>query len=196
MKLKQFELLKLLAKENVSFGLYQCMLHAALGKHTKGTYAYIQTKPSKYILPDGNLSENGVKMLKRIEDLFITRKKISALSIMGDDYKSKIQQYLELFPTAKLPSGKYARGDKRGVEENFKWFFQEYDYTWDVILKATEAYVADYYTRNYQYMQTGMYFIKKENLSKTIVSELANWCEQSINGSDFQEEKIFKQRVF
>jgi hypothetical protein len=43
--------------------------------------------------------------------------------------------------------------------ENFRWFFAEYDYTWDEVINATTMYVNEYQKNNYLYMQNSKYFI-------------------------------------
>lgn len=88
-----------------------------------------------------------------------------------------VTEYLELWPSIKLPSGKPARSDKRNVEGNLKWFMINYSYSWNTILKATAMYVDDYESRGYKFMRTSQYFIKKSDSDRTIQSELANYCQ-------------------
>ena len=113
----------------------------------------------------------------------------------GDDYQTKIKTYLELFPKLRLPSGKAARSDKKNVETAMRWFQENYDYSWDTILKATEAYVIDYQMRNYKYMQTSQYFIRKQNSDRTWGSELANWCSDLVNDNVQNSDNYFSENV-
>jgi hypothetical protein len=87
-----------------------------------------------------------------------------------------IVKYLELWPPIKLPSGKYARSDKKNLERNFKWFFSTYPYTFDTVFKATAQYILEYESKNYMFMRTSEYFIRKYDVDKNVVSELANYC--------------------
>lgn len=113
---------------------------------------------------------------------------------MGEGYKENIEKYLEIFPKIKLPSGKAARSDKKNVETAFKWFFETHEYSWDSVLKATEAYVSDYETRRYLYMQTSQYFIRKQQGDKTWNSELANWCA-IVEGGVVEQRPHFSEKV-
>ena len=99
-----------------------------------------------------------------------------------------------MFPTQKLPSGKYARGNKKNIETNFMWFFQEYNYNWDDIMKATSLYINEYHVKNYLYMRTAMYFIKKLK-DGTAESELANYCDIVLSEDDYIPERKIKSRV-
>lgn len=141
------------------------------------------------------LLPKGVKILDEAESLFKSKKKGTPAQILGQGYQQKIQEYLELFPKIKLPSGKAARSDKKNVETAFAWFMSNYDYSWDIILKATESYVAEYELKNYLYMQTSQYFIRKQLSDKTWGSELANRCSEISTGSVINTENHFKDRV-
>jgi len=106
-----------------------------------------------------------------------------------------ISQYIELFPKGKLPSGKPARADKKNLENNFKWFFANYSYTWDTVLKATAFYVDEFEKVNFMYMRTSQYFIRKKEDGNTFASELANYCSIVESGDDLDTDNHFKQNV-
>lgn len=110
--------------------------------------------------------------------------------------KSIIEEYIDIWPSIKLPSGKYAKGDKKNIEINFKWFFKNYPYSWETIMKATEMYVTEYEKKNYLYMRTSQYFIKKQEADKSITSELANYCMLIESGIEDTGPKIFPEKVF
>lgn len=111
--------------------------------------------------------------------------------VISDDF---IGQYLELFPKGKLPSGKSARVNRRDIEKAFKWFFQNYDYSWDTILKATAYYVDSYEKQKFMYMRNSQYFIGKTNPDKTKDSDLASYCEIILNGG-YEEETTISEKV-
>jgi hypothetical protein len=146
-----------------------------------------------YINEDFTLNDQGERFIKSIDGLFKPIKKLTALDLLGEDYQNNIDAYINLFPTSKLPSGKYARGNKKNIQENFMWFFQEYDYEWDVILKATAIYIEEYFKKNYEFMRTAMYFIKKLK-DGTAESELANYCDIVVNDT-YTPERTFKKKV-
>lgn len=98
--------------------------------------------------------------------------------------------YNELFPKQKAGSGKYMRGNIKNVETNFKWFFKNYNYTWEIIIEATSRYLDQQFKENYKYTRTSMYFIKKDDKS-----DLADWCEIVSSGADSGDEKIFAEKV-
>ena len=113
---------------------------------------------------------------------------------MGDEFLSKITIYNEIFPNKKLSSGKYARVNVKTLENSFRWFFDNYAYSWETILKATDKYVDEYSVRRYEYMRTSQYFVRKQNTDKTWDSELATYCDLIENGYD-EETNDFKETV-
>ena len=58
--------------------------------------------------------------------------------------KLYVDAYINIFPNIRLPSNKLARSHEKVITENFKWFLNEYNFSWDTILKATELYVSEY----------------------------------------------------
>lgn len=141
------------------------------------------------------ITKAGEDVLRKVENLFKPQKKGTPAQILGEGYQEKIQEYLEIFPKIKLPSGKAARSDKKNVETSLAWFVSTYDYSWDIILKATQNYVAEYELKNYMYMQTSQYFIRKQQSDKSWGSELANRCSEIATGSVIAAENHFKDRV-
>ena len=122
-----------------------------------------------------------------------TKKKTSQL-LLGQDFIDKIQEYVEIFPNRKLSSGKYARVNAKNLEVSFRWFFENFDYDWPTILLATEKYVDEYSVRNYEFMRTAQYFIRKQNIDKSFESDLATYCDQ-VNNSLDEDTNYFKERV-
>jgi hypothetical protein len=109
-----------------------------------------------------------------------------------------IDKYISLFPKGRLPSGKQARSAKGNLETAFKWFFKEYpDYDWELVLKATAYYVDEFERKNYLYMRTSQYFIRKQLTDKSWDSELANYCSMIKNGEDKldQTNNYFSEKV-
>ena len=141
------------------------------------------------------LTPHAHTLIQQVESFFRVQKKKTASQIMGDEYGDNIGKYLLLFPKIKLPSGKAARTDKRNCETAFKWFFENHEYSWDTILKATGLYVDEYEKKNYLYMQTSQYFIRKQQPDKTWGSELANWCSAVESGDMSQAENHFSEKV-
>ena len=111
------------------------------------------------------------------------------------DPVDNIDAYISLFPKLKLPSGKYARSHKVNIKTCFDWFFKNYDYSWNTILKATSFYVQDFESRNYMYMMTSQYFICKTKIDRTKESELANYCDMYEDGTLVQQPNHFSDKV-
>jgi hypothetical protein len=61
-------------------------------------------------------------------------------------------------------------------------------------LSATEKYVDEYSVRNYEFMRTAQYFIRKQNIDKSFESDLATYCDQ-VNNSLDEDTNYFKERI-
>ena len=140
------------------------------------------------------LEAKAYTLLEQVNSFFSIQKKKTSNQLMGKSYEQNIEQYLLLFPKIKLPSGKAARTDKKNCETAFKWFFENHDYNWETILKATAMYVDEYERKNYMYMQTSQYFICKQQSDKTWGSELANWCASADSG-EMNSDDHFSEKV-
>ena len=140
------------------------------------------------------LAPKAVALLQQVESFFKVQKKKTSNQTLGNGYLANIEKYLLIFPKIKLPSGKPARTDKRNVEIAFKWFFENHDYSWEIIFEATQNYVAEFQKKNYMYMQTSQYFIRKQQSDKTWGSELANWCD-TVNNGTLDNDTYFHEKV-
>jgi len=137
---------------------------------------------------DMSLTNKGKELISKLNSLY-------GQTDLKDVTISNIESYNNLFPKKKLPSGKFARTNPKNLELAFKWFFKNFDYTWDIVLNATAAYVDEYEKKNYMYMQTSQYFIRKQQSDKSWGSELANWCAAIEQGDDISDDDYFKQNV-
>lgn len=138
-----------------------------------------------YIDKNHKITEKGIKVLDSI--------KIEDAS--KDVSKEMIDQYQQMWPNIKLGSGKYARGDKTNLVIAFKWFLKTYEYTWDTIVKATALYLDEYEAKNWDYMRTSQYFIRKVANDKTVTSDLADYCSLIESGAYKEQIKTFKDKV-
>jgi len=130
------------------------------------------------------LTDKSKKIIKTVEQLFTSLAKNAAVKTMGDDYEAKIVEYNELWPKKKLPTGSYGRTNPKNLKSAFKWFFDNFDYSWDVILEATEKYIEDREMHNWEFTSTSEYFIRKNQPDKSYISRLATACEALISGED------------
>jgi len=153
-----------------------------------------QLKRDKWLNENLTLTNKSLIFTEELNSFFKKTKKKTSQALLGQDFLDKIQEYVEIFPNRKLNSGKYARVNAKNLEVSFRWFFENYDYDWTTLLSATEKYVDEYSIRNYEYMRTAQYFIRKQNIDKSFESDLANYCDQ-INNSDDEETTYFKERI-
>lgn len=148
----------------------------------------------EYVI-DNLLTGKALSLLIEIDEEFKDKKAKNDKDLMGTDHMAKINEYREIFPDLKLPSGKYARDAAKNLEVNFKWFFKNHEYDWNTIMEATKKYINEYQSKNYEYMRTCKYFIKKQEKDGSITSDLANYCDMTIKGSGTTDEFIFPENV-
>ena len=157
---------------------------------------YTRLLNEEWIDSESNLTSKAILLVQELDSFFKVNKKKTSKQILGEDFMKNIEEYLEIFPKFKLPSGKYARSDKKNLENNFRWFFENHQYDWNTVLQATTMYVNEYQSQNYKYMRTSQYFIRKLNpAEKTFESELANYCEVYLNGSEDYSDNHFSEKV-
>jgi len=148
----------------------------------------------QWVKEDYKLTNKALIVIDQIESFFKLKKKKTSISLMGPECIDKIKEYSEIFPKFKLPSGKYARTNIKTLEAAFRWFFKNFDYTWETILKATKIYVEEYEMNSYKYMRTSQYFIRKQMTDKSYDSPLADYCEAILNGVE-EQKNHFKEKV-
>lgn len=196
--LKQSSLFKKLRRKKLSLFQYNLLYIISSkdpSKLSQEQRNFLKSKlPEIYLNDNSSISEKGLRLIKEVDNLFKPQKQLKANELLGEDYQEKIQEFIEIFPSGKLPSNKYARGNKKNIEENLKWFFQEFEFDWELILDAADLYVSEYAAKDYKYMRTCQYFIKKLK-DGTVESELATYCEVILNGEDVEKKSHFKARV-
>jgi hypothetical protein len=151
-------------------------------------------KNDKWLDKDLKLTTKSIIFMEEINSFFKRTKKKTSQLLLGQDFIDKIQEYVEIFPNRKLSSGKYARVNAKNLEVSFRWFFENFNYDWPTILSATEKYVDEYSVRNYEFMRTAQYFIRKQNIDKSFESDLATYCDQ-VNNSLDEDTNYFKERI-
>jgi hypothetical protein len=193
------EIFNLLIKNNLSpnqlYILY-CIKHKIkTNDFVNDTLEVKRLQSTSWLGADLTLEGKSIILLQDLDSFFKTSKKKTSTSVMGENFMENIETYLDIFPKFKLPSGKYARSDKKNLENNFKWFFESHSYSWDTILDATRKYVDEYEVNGFKYMRTSQYFIRKQGSDKTYDSELANYCDMLLNGGEDPTQTHFKERV-
>jgi hypothetical protein len=119
-----------------------------------------------------NITILGKQILQECRELDTPKKK---KAVQHGDWTEQIETYRQRVP-AGHGSGKAFRSPVRELLPRFEWFFQNYPFSWDVVLQATRKYVESK-KDDLTYMRTSAYFIKKQDSSKVEISDLAHWCE-------------------
>ena len=144
---------------------------------------------NNWLTEDLQLTDKSIIFTTEIDGFLKKTKKKITKDLLGNNFTENLKKYVEIFPNRKLSSGKYARVNPKNLENSFRWFFENYEYDWDMIFRATKKYIYDYSLKNYEYMRTSQYFIRKQNTDKTYDSELADYCNMIDNVLD--EEVVF-----
>ena len=150
---------------------------------------------NNWLTEDLQLTDKSIIFTTEIDGFFKKTKKKITKDLLGNNFTENLKKYVEIFPNRKLSSGKYARVNPKNLENSFRWFFENYDYDWDMIFKATKKYIYDYSLKNYEYMRTSQYFIRKQNTDKTYDSELADYCNMIDNVLDDEVVFIKERRL-
>jgi len=152
---------------------------------------YVEYEPGKKV----TITNKGRDIINKYNAYFTKAKKKTNIHIMGKEYIEFVEEYRELFPAGKLPHGKPARVNVKTLINNFRWFFENYDYTWDEVIAATKRYVNEYSKKDYLYMQTSQYFISKADQSKVKQSQLADYCDMIRDGVQEEDDNHFSEKV-
>lgn len=175
----------------------QCyLLFAVNNKVRPSTYNEedLITLVSVGYIKDNTVTAEGLKLINQLDTYFKVNKKKTDKDLLGAAGMQNIETYRSIFPAGKLPSGVPSRNNVKILLENFRWFFAEYDYTWEEVLKATRMYVNEYRGNDYLYMQNSQYFISKQDKHKVKTSKLADYCDMIRDGVN-TEKQHFKEKV-
>ena len=130
------------------------------------------------------LTEKSTIFTTEIDSYFKKTKKKTSKDLLGDNFTQNIEAYVNIFPNKKLSSGKYARVNPKTLENAFRWFFENYNYSWETIFQATQKYVEEFASKDYEFMRTSQYFLRKQCIDKSWDSDLASYCEYINNPSE------------
>jgi hypothetical protein len=189
---------KLIEKELTpnSFYVLHCIKNSTKPHNfVSSSLAVTKLKQEGWLEENLQLTSKSIIFITEIDSFFKRAKKKTTKDLLGDNFTNNINIYVEIFPNRKLSSGKYARVNPKNLENSFRWFFENYDYDWDMIFKATKKYIYDYSLKNYDYMRTSQYFIRKQNADKTWESELADYCNMIDNVLDDEVVFIKERRL-
>jgi hypothetical protein len=140
------------------------------------------------------LTDKSIIFITEIDGYFKKSKKKTSKDLMGHNFMQNIEAYVNIFPNKKLSSGKYARVPAKNLENAFRWFFDTFSYDWETIFQATQKYVLEYESKNYDYMRTAQYFLRKQNIDKSWDSDLATYCEFLKDNPD-EDKDVFSELI-
>jgi hypothetical protein len=179
---------------NSFYVLYSIYNNVVPDKLVNSSIEVTKLKLDNWVTEDLELSDKSLKFISEIDGFFKKSKKKTSKNLMGDNFLDNIKLYNELFPKGKLPSGVPARVNVKGLENAFRWFFENFSYSWETVLKATDKYVDEYSMNRYNYMRNSQYFVRKQNTDKTWDSTLATYCDM-IEADDYEEPNYFKEHI-
>jgi len=192
------EIFNLLIKENLtpnSFYILYCIKENIVpSKIVSKELECKRLSNQEWIDDNLELTTKSIIFMTKIDAYFKKSKKKTSKILMGDNFMQNIDAYVKLFPNKKLSSGKYARVPAKSLENAFRWFFENYEYDWQTIFSATQKYIGEYETKNYDYMRTSRYFIRKQNVDKSWDSDLAVYCEY-LNDAPENDENPFEELI-
>lgn len=97
-----------------------------------------------------------------------------------------VVQFNDMFPKGKAKkTNKYMRCNITEVSKSFERFFKDYDFDWQTIFTATQAYLDAEEDTGNEWTLRSKYFVTKLKDS-TLVSELAEWCSRTLEGGYFE----------
>lgn len=143
-----------------------------------------------FIDENRNLSPLALQIVNEFETYLVKKKTKVTKEVLGEDFINKVYEYRTAWPKRRLPSGELARQSIEELKDKFVWFFKTYpEYDWNLVLDATDYYNIIYEKKQYMYMVTSSYFIKKTNpQTKETTSKLADYCQQILDNPDILKE--------
>lgn len=129
-----------------------------------------------YVDAEQKLLESGKKVLKSFEELFEAQRKKAITEVLGTTYKEQIEVFRNIYPRKSSRGRLLTTGcSDENLAKSFEWFFKNYpDFTWEVVFRATRAYVDNV---DKTYIKDMKYFIRKQDTQdKTWDSMLAAYC--------------------
>jgi hypothetical protein len=148
------------------------------------------------ITSEGILSPAAHGLIAQLEIYFSVQKQKTTRQLLGEDFKEKILEFKQHWPKKRIPQGYYVTSTPENLEGAFKWFFTNYNYSWDIIIEATLRYLDEKERDNWNYTMKSQFFVRKQQQDKSWNSELANYCELIISGEEPEDDVNFKDTVF
>jgi hypothetical protein len=185
------EIFKKLADNGITpnaFYILDCVKEGIVpNTYVKASLEVTRLIRDNWLTQDLELTDKSIIFTTEIDGYFKRSKKKTSTDLLGHNFMQNIEAYVHIFPNKKLSSGKYARVPAKNLESGFRWFFETYDYDWETIFQATQKYVGEYESKNFEYMRTAQYFLRKQNVDKSWDSDLATYCEYLKDSPDDEQ---------
>ena len=185
------EIFKKLADNGITpnaFYILDCVKEGIVpNTYVKASLEVTRLIRDNWLTQDLELTDKSIIFTTEIDGYFKRSKKKTSTDLLGHNFMQNIEAYVHIFPNKKLSSGKYARVPAKNLESGFRWFFETYDYDWETIFQATQKYVGEYESKNFEYMRTAQYFLRKQNVDKSWDSDLATYCEYLKDNPDDEQ---------
>jgi len=195
--LKQMEVFDLITSAKLTPNQYYllCCMHDSVTPLRMNLNLELRSLVQDQWVIEGTLQPKAITLIKKIERLFKIQKKKTSTQLMNKNYKENILVFRNIFPNEKLPSGKAARSAIGNLETCFRWFFDNHEYDWTTILKATELYVSEF-DYDKKYMTCSQYFIRKQpGGTSSFISKLADYCDFIKSGGEVIKKPTFSTKV-
>jgi hypothetical protein len=185
------EIFKKLADNGITpnaFYILDCVKEGIVpNTYVKASLEVTRLIKDNWLTQDLELTDKSIIFTTEIDGYFKRSKKKTSTDLLGHNFMQNIEAYVHIFPNKKLSSGKYARVPAKNLESGFRWFFETYNYDWETIFQATQKYVGEYESKNFEYMRTAQYFLRKQNVDKSWDSDLATYCEYLKDNPDDEQ---------
>lgn len=139
---------------------------------------------------NGVLSPGAIFILDEFESLLIKTKKKVASEVLGTDALTPINTYRNMFPAKRIPKVGLLRQTVQELRDKFIWFFKTYpEFSWDLVLDATDYYMYTKQKENMEFITTSSYFIQRtDSTTKVNRSLLADYCQMIIDNPEILKE--------
>lgn len=140
----------------------------------------------------GPSTQQALEKLEFIKDGKLTNKAINLFKkedkkLNDQQLREFLEELRDLFPKGVKINGSPVRTTiGLATVRKMKKLIEEYDFSKDLIVKATKAYVDNKKRDNYKYMMKFTNFIDKQNVG----SELASYCQMIRDGEEIQQNRI------
>lgn len=140
-----------------------------------------------------NITDRGIEFVDFVHSEF---ERVTDVQTFSESLESKVAEetiedwimdWIHIFPEG-AHGGRYLRNSKKECLDKMKWFIATYEFSKDLIMKATRDYINSQANSSdgHTYTRNASYFISKHmgRGKSDRISDLATWCERVSNTSE------------